>query len=303
MVQEKIVVICGPTAVGKTRVGVELARRFDGEIVSADSQQVWRHFDIGTAKPDVEEKSAVRHHLIDCVEPTEAFDAARFVNLADDAIADIARRGRLPFVVGGTGMYLRMLVHGVCEVPPRDEELRAELESEIASAGSGRLHEELAKVDPETAVKISPNDRTRIVRALEIYRLTGEPASKVRGEHDFGEHRYDALKIGLRIEREDLYRSIDARCERMMESGLVSETRRLLERYGGGAQPFAAVGYREALAQISGEVGREEGLALMKRNTRRFAKRQMTWFRADPAIRWFSPEDVEAISGEIEAFV
>jgi tRNA dimethylallyltransferase len=289
--------------VGKTRVGVEMAKRFEGEIVSADSQQAWRYFDIGTAKPDSDERSEVRHHLIDCLDPTEAFDAARFVSLADSAIEEIRGHGHMPFVVGGTGMYLRMLVHGVCDVPSRDEELRAELEGEISARGTEALHARLAEVDPESASWISTNDRTRIVRALEIHRLTGEPASRLRSEHNFCETRYDALKIGLAIEREDLYRRIGERCDRMVEAGLIDEVRRLLEEYGDGAQPFKAVGYREMLAHIKGEIGLEEGLALMKQSTRRFAKRQMTWFRADPAIRWFSPDDLEAISGEIEAFV
>ena len=172
MVQEKIVVICGPTAVGKTRVGVEIAKKFDGEVVSADSQQVWRHFDIGTAKPSPKERSEVRHHLIDCVKPQEIFDAAKFVSLADDAIADIAGRGRMPFVVGGTGMYIRMLVQGVCDAPPRDDDVRGELEAEIAERGIEHLHARLEGVDPKTAASISQNDRTRIVRALEIHQLT-----------------------------------------------------------------------------------------------------------------------------------
>jgi len=303
VVQEKIIIICGPTAVGKTRVGVELAKRFGGEIVSADSQQVWRGFDVGTAKPGGEERLAARHHLIDVADPSETFDAARFVRLADEAIADIASRGRLPFVVGGTGMYLRMLVHGVCEVPPRDGEFRAKLEAEIEEGGTAALHARLARIDPESAEAISENDRTRIVRALEINHLTGESASRLRGEHGFSEARYDALKIGLSIEREELYNRIDERCERMVGAGLVDEARRLLEKYDGDAQPFRAVGYREMLAHIRGETGLAEGVELMKQNTRRFAKRQMTWFRAEPGIRWFSPKDVDAISAQIEAFV
>jgi tRNA dimethylallyltransferase len=303
VVQEKIINICGPTAVGKTRVGIELAKRFGGEIVSADSQQVWRDFDIGTAKPSRQEMAEVRHHLVGVAEPTEIFDAGRFMELAGGAIEEITGGGRNPLVVGGTGMYIRMLLHGVCDTPPRDEEFRAELGREIEEHGLPKMHARLAEVDPETAGRISENDRTRIERALEIYQLTGEPASKLRSDHGFCEQRYDALKIGLSIEREELYRRINERCERMVGKGLVEEVRRLLERYGPGVQPFKAVGYREMLAHVMGEIGLDEGVALMKRNSRRFAKRQMTWFRSDHGIRWFSPEDVEAISGEVEAFV
>jgi len=303
VVQEKLIVICGPTAVGKTRLGIELARRFSGEIVSADSQQVWRGFDVGTAKPTSRERAEVRHHLIDVADPSERFDAARFVGLADSAIADISGRGRLPFVVGGTGMYIKMLIHGVCDVPPRDEGLRARLEDEVESLGTRRLHARLAKVDPGTAATISPNDRTRIVRALEIQELTGVPASRLRCEHGFSERRYDALKIGLHIDRGELYRRIDERCDRMVGAGLVGEARGLLDLFGESVQPFASVGYKEVLSHLRGAVDMDEALELMKRNTRRFAKRQMTWFGADPEIRWHSPDEIDAICADVSDFL
>lgn len=299
----KIVIICGPTAVGKTRVGIELAKRFAGEIVSADSQQVWRHFDIGTAKPDRNEMAEVRHHLVDIAEPTELFDASKFVQLADGAIGDISGAGKTPFVVGGTGMYIRMLLHGVCDAPPRDDELRAEIAREVEEHGLSYMHARLAEVDPETAERISENDSTRIERALEIYRLTGEPASKLRSEHDFGERRYDGLRIGLNVEREDLYRRINERCERMVERGLLDEAKDLLERYGPDVQPFKAVGYREMLAHVRGETGFDEALELVKQSSRRFAKRQLTWFRSDPEITWFDPGDVEGMAVVLEEFL
>jgi tRNA dimethylallyltransferase len=197
-----LVVICGPTAVGKTRVSIELAKRFDGEIVSADSQQVWRGMDIGTAKANLTERSEVRHHLIDVVDPDEHFDAAKFLELADAAIKDIASRGKKVFVVGGTGMYIRMLLNGLCEAPPADEEYRSELENEIEQVGTWPLHDRLREVDSQSAVDIHPNDRTRIIRALEIHQLTGIPASQFREKHGYSEKRYDARKIGLNIERE-----------------------------------------------------------------------------------------------------
>lgn len=296
---QKIIIICGPTAAGKTEVGIELARRFGGEIISSDSQQVWRGFDIGTAKASLEERAGVRHHLVDIVDPSEKFDAAMFVKMADEAISDITSRGRIPFIVGGTGMYIRMLERGLCDAPPQDKALRDELAMRIESEGIESLYDELAKVDLQSASTIHPNDRTRIIRALEIYELTGIPASQFREEHSFGERRYDALKIGLNIAREDLYRKIDARVDRMIAAGLVDEVKSLLERYDRGCQPFQAVGYKEIVACVNGEIPLDEAIRLTKRNSRRFAKRQFTWFRADTEIKWFEPADVEAIAFEV----
>jgi tRNA dimethylallyltransferase len=301
-VVQKIVIICGPTAVGKTHVGCMLAKRFGGEIVSADSQQVWRGFDVGTAKPNQRERALVRHHLIDAADPAERFDAARFIELADAAIEDIATRGRTTFVVGGTGMYVRMLLHGVCNAPPCDEEFRAELEEEIDDVGLPALYKRLTSIDPHTAEKISPNDHTRIVRALEIHRLTGMPAGKLRKEHGFTETRYSALKLGLKIPREELYARINERVDKMIRDGLVEETKRLLAKYGEHSQPFSAVGYSEILAHMKGELSFYDAVRLIKRNTRRLAKRQLTWFRADPEIRWFEPNNIECIAAEINGF-
>ncbi len=300
---QKIIIICGPTAVGKTQLSCELAKRFDGEIVSADSQLVWRGFDVGTAKPSPQERADIPHHLIDVADPAEHFDAARFVKLADAAISDITKRGRMPFVVGGTGMYIRMLLHGVCSAPPCDEKFRTELEDEIRGYGLPALHERLAKIDPDTAARISPNDHTRIVRALEIHHLAGEPASKLRDEHAFAEKRYKALKLGLNISREELYRRINDRVDGMIEGGLIDETRRLNDKYGECIQPFSAVGYSEILSHIKGRLSLDEAMRLTKQNTRRLAKRQLTWFRSDPEIKWFPPDNFEAICQEVEAFV
>lgn len=288
---QRIIIICGPTAVGKTRVAIELAQQFNGEIVSADSQQVWRGFDIGTAKPSESERAEVKHHLIDVADPIEHFDAAKFVELADRAIADIISRGRMPFVVGGTGMYLRMLVHGLCKVPPRDPDIRARLEREIVECGIEKLHTRLAEIDPASAAKIKSCDTTRIIRALEIYELTGMPASKIRKHHNFTENRYEAIKIGLNMDRVALYERIEKRVDQMIKNGLVDETCNLREKYGDEIQPFAAVGYKEIAAHLRGEISVDEAVRLIKQNTRRFAKRQLTWFRADSDIHWFSLND------------
>lgn len=300
---QKIIIICGPTASGKTPLAARLACRFGGEIVSADSQQVWRGFDIGSAKPDLMEQSSVPHYLIDVADPEEHFDAARFVELADKAIGGITARGKLPFVVGGTGMYLRMLVSGICSAPPRDESARAGLEMEADKRGVSYLHCELQKVDPDSAAVLHPNDRTRVIRALEVYRVAGIPASSFRKNHDFQERRYEALKIGLLVEREELYRRIDERVDHMIALGLVDEVRRLLSFHRDACQPFSAVGYREVVSYLKGETSLDEAIRLIKRNSRHLAKRQMTWFRSDQEVWWFSPVQIDKMISCIDSFL
>lgn len=299
---QKIIIICGPTAVGKTRLSIELAKRFDAEIVSADSQQVWRGMDIGTAKANLTERSDVTHHLIDIADPNEHFDAARFVELADRAIEDIAARGRRIFVVGGTGMYLRMLVHGLCDAPPQDPQIRGQIEAEVKVKGLQELHNRLMEVDPESALAIHPNDRTRIVRALEIYERTGTPASEFRKMHGYASVRYVALKIGLTIDRGELYRRIDERIDTMLKAGLLDEVRRIVATYGPDVQALTAVGYREFVRHLQGELSLDEAAQLVKRNSRHFAKRQLTWFCADDEIHWFHPDEIGELTTNIESF-
>lgn len=286
MVQE-IVVICGPTAAGKTQIGIELAKKFDGEIISADSQQVWKGFDIGTAKADLSDRKAVRHHLIDIVGPGDHFDAASFVKYADSAIADIRKRKNRVFVVGGTGLYIKMLLCGICDAPPQDAQYRRELCRMIEEKGVNFLHEMLSKVDLEGASSLHPNDKTRIIRALEIFHITGKSSSNFYREHNFKNGRYDALKIGINCDRETLYRRIDERVDRMFKEGLVEEVKSLLKIYSEDAQPFLAVGYKEVLSHVKGEIDLDRAIYLTKRNSRHFAKRQLTWFRADDEIKWF----------------
>ncbi len=299
LTMKKIIIICGPTASGKSALALSLAKKFSGEIISADSQQVWRGFDIGTAKPTEDELREVPHHLIDICDPPQRFDAEKFLRRADAAIEEISSRGMIPFVVGGTGMYLRMLEFGICDAPESDPELRAELESRAKVEGLAALHEELESVDPQSASSIHPNDKTRIIRALEIFHLTGSPASELRCGHEFSSRRYDALKVGLEIEREELYRRIDARVDSMMAAGLLEEVRALLDKYDSAAQPFSAVGYKELVSHLAGEVSLDEAIRLIKRNSRRYAKRQMTWFRADLEIKWFEPLEISLIESEV----
>ena len=284
-----LTVIAGPTASGKTELAVRLALEHGGEIVSADSQQVYRHFDIGTAKPSREELSAVPHHLISSVEPLELFSAAEYQRRADAAIADIASRGRRVFVVGGTGMYLRILLHGLVEAPGAAPELRAELEALAATAGREAVHRRLAEVDPETAAKLPVNDLVRIIRALEIHHQTGRPASAFRREHAFAEARHPFRLYVLAPPREELYRRIEARTAAMFQQGLVDEVRGLIARGYAEAASMRSVGYAQAKAVVEGGLSLEQASRQAAQETRRYAKRQLTWFRKEPEALFLEP--------------
>jgi tRNA dimethylallyltransferase len=288
-----LTVIAGPTASGKTALAIRLAQRTGAEIVSADSQQVYRHFDIGTAKPSAEELAAVPHHLISVVDPLEPFSAARFQALADQAIAQIRARGRKVIVVGGTGMYLRILLHGVVAAPPAEPLLRARLEEEGQALGWPALHQRLAQIDPESAARIQPADRVRIVRALEIHALTGRPASAWRGEHGFTQERHPFQLFVLDPPREALNQAIDARARALFDRGLLEEVEGLVARGYAEAAPMRSVGYKEALAVVRGALTREEAIRLVARDTRHYAKRQRTWFRKEPAARFLAPPYAE----------
>lgn len=291
-----LTVIAGPTASGKTAIAIELARRQGGEIVSADSQQVYRYFDIGTAKPSAEELAAVPHHLISVVEPLEPFSAAEYQRRADAAIEDITSRGRPVFVVGGTGMYLRILLHGLVEAPGADPELRAELEALAAAEGREAVHRKLAEVDPETAAKLPPKDLVRTIRALEIHKQTGKPASEFRKEHAFAADRYPFRMHVLSPPREDLYRSIDARTAAMFQRGLVDEVRELIARGYAEAAPMRSVGYVQAKAVVDGMLTVEEAIQQTAQETRRYAKRQLTWFRKEAGASFVEPPyDADAL--------
>jgi tRNA dimethylallyltransferase len=277
----RLTVIAGPTASGKSSLALRLAERVGGELVSADSQQVYRHFDIGTAKPTTDELARVPHHLISVVDPLQPFSAARYQALADAAIADIAARGKRVIVVGGTGLYLRVLLHGVVEAPPGDPSLRRTLEAEAEAEREGRtaLHARLAAVDPASAARIPPNDRVRLVRALEIHALTGTPASVWRSEHAFAPDRYPFDLWVLAPEREALYRAINERTQAMFDHGLLDEVRSLVARGFGEAPVMKSVGYREARQALDGELPIEEAVRQAAQATRHYAKRQLTWFK------------------------
>jgi tRNA dimethylallyltransferase len=296
----RVVCIVGPTASGKTALALELADRLGGEIVSADSRQIYRGLDVGTAKPTPAERVRVPHHCLDLVDPGESFDVARFRTAAAGAIAAIAARGHVPLVVGGTGLYVRALLRGLCPAPPRAPALRAELEAAVAAEGSAALHRRLATLDPAAAARVAPRDRVRIVRALEVALASGVPLSRWQAEHRFAERPYDALVIGLARPTAELDARIAARAHAMVAAGFLDEVRTLADR----GLVVDAVGYREMLACVDGGTDVATAVAATVRATRRFAKRQRTWFRREPDVVWHHPEaDVDAIVAATTAFV
>lgn len=306
MVQEdlkKIVIVCGPTGVGKSDVAVELAKRFNGEIVNADSQQVYRGLNIGTAKLNESQREGIPHHVVDVVDPSHSFDAAKYVVMADRAIHDICSRKKNVFIVGGTGMYIRMLVEGVCKAPPRYPKIREELEKVIEEKGLGYLHDQLKKVDPVTAKVVHPNDRTRIIRAIEICEVTGVPVSQFYAEHRFAGKRYNVLKIGIKLDRKNLHDKLNARVDDMLKKGWKKEVETLLKSYSAHCQAFSAIGYKEMASYVAGRLPLETAASLIKRHSRQYAKRQLTWFRADKEIMWFEPRDMDSISHNVETFL
>lgn len=286
-IRPKLLVICGPTASGKSELALRLAHELDAEIINADSMQVYLGMDIGTAKPTHEERGEISHHLIDIVNPDQLFSAANFADAADAAIMDITGRGKRVIVVGGTGLYIRAMLKGLVESPSGAGEIRRALQEEARDQGNEAMLEKLRLVDPELAARIHPNNLVRIIRALEVYRLTGITLSHYQQEHGFAAQRYESLQIGIRVERQELYKRIEARVDRMLAEGLLEEVRHLLTSgYGPESKAMRAIGYKEATACLSGEYSQEEAARLIKRDTRRYAKRQLTWFNADPTIIW-----------------
>jgi len=292
----RILVVCGPTASGKTRLAIELALQLDAEIIGADSRQVYRHMDIGTAKPSAEERRRVRHHLIDVVDPDQPFDVADWRALAQSALADTTARGRVVIVCGGTGLYLRSLLKGLFTGPPADEALRRSLEAEEARE-KGALHARLSVVDPASAARIHPNDVLRLVRALEVYERSGEPLSVWHERHGLAERPFEALALEVLRPPEELQARIDARALAMVKAGIVEEVRRLGEIYDLDAKAFSAIGYREAIACLRGHLPVEDLPVAISRATRAYAKRQRVWLRGQMSTEPVDARDVkEALS-------
>lgn len=276
-----LIVILGPTASGKTALSLEIAKRFNGEIISADSRQVYRGMDIGTDKIPFEKREGVAHHLIDVAEPDERFTVADFKRLADEAIREIAERGTVPMLVGGTGLYLRAVTENF-SIPPESPQLRARLEQELKKDGAKVLHNRLKKLDPDSGAKISPKNIPYLIRALEINELTGKPKSANRNPSQFA-----VLKLGLGRPREELFARIEERVDTQMKNGLIEETRELLRRYAPALASMQSLGYKEIAQFIQGKMSFEEVANLLKKNTRDFAKRQITWWKREPDIKCF----------------
>ncbi len=299
----KIVVLGGPTGVGKTRLSLALAAAFGAHIINADSMQIYRYMDIGTAKPTPEEQAAAPHHLIDIVDPDQEFNAADYLRAARPLIDGLHAEQVPSVVVGGTGLYLRSLLKGLFEGPGQDPALRERLKEEARVKGREALHARLASLDPDSAARLHPHDLVRIVRALEVLEVTGRPISAFQTEHALAERPYEVLFYCLNLPRQELYERIELRTAVMLEQGLIEETAALLERgYSPDLKPLQAIGYKEAVAQLQGRLTRQEAAAEIAKQTRRFAKRQLTWFRGQPEAVWRSPADVDVVLREAEEF-
>ena len=302
--KSKIVVVCGPTAIGKTTVGIELAEKFGSEIISADSMQIYKRMDIGTAKPTPEEVARVSHHLIDVVEPDKPFDAVQYSKMAREIIRAFHNQGKIPFVVGGTGLYIKALLHGLYPSQTIDPAVRERLKTEADKFGSGSMHARLNEIDPETAARLHPNDTYRILRALETVETTGQPISQHHREHGFSDTPYNSLKIGLHMERQQLYERINLRVDIMLANGLVDEVKRLLDMgYSRELKSMQSIGYHHMVEYIQNRLEWDEAVRTLKRDTRRFAKRQFTWFRADPDIIWKEPQQLDEMITITRSFI
>lgn len=300
----KLLVILGPTAAGKSELGIEIARRIGGEIVNADSLQVYRYLDIGTAKPSRDQRERVHHHLIDIVGPDEEFNAGVYRDAARRVIETLHRHSAKIVVVGGTYLYVRVLLYGIIGGIPTDKKIRDNIKSLKSTLGVHYLYEKLKLLDPKAACRIHRNDYVRIERALEVYDLTGEKISELQEKHGFKENDYMVMKIGLSEDRKVLKNKIDERVDNMLEKGLVDEVKKLRGMgLGRGLKPMQSIGYKQVNQYLDGEVTLDGAIKLIKRDTKRLAKRQMTWLRSDKDITWYHlPDDLERVITEVENF-
>jgi len=299
-----MVVIVGPTAVGKSRIAVEVAKAFETEVLTADSRQVYRGMDVGTDKPVPEERQGVPHRLIDLVHPDESFNVGLYRRQAIDEIERLYRSCRIPLVVGGTGLYVRILLKGLCDAPQTDPIVRASLWREAEGQGYDRLYARLVDVDPVTAARLHPRDESKVIRALEVYQLSGRRMSEFQQEHGFAERPFSALIIGLNRDRDALYRRIEERIDWQLAHGLIEETRQLLAQgYQRTSAAMKGLGYRQVAEYLAGEYDVAEMVRRFKRDTRHFSKRQMTWFRKEPGIQWLTIEESESVQQTSERVI
>jgi tRNA dimethylallyltransferase len=301
----KVIIIQGPTGVGKTDIALSLAMQYPLEIVNADSMQVYRLLDVGTSKPTSAQQEAVPHHLFSIIDPNEQFSAAQFKERAREVIAQIASRGFVPLLVGGTGLYIRALTKGLFTAPEVDRKLRSDLQQMAEQEGKQALYAILQEKDPEAASKINPNDTYRIIRALEILYQTGTPLSVHHRTHRFQEQPYEVLKIGLYRNRKELYQKIEERVDRMLDAGLLEEVKSVLKMgYPPQLKALQSIGYKQMMLYINGQISWEEAVAQMKKETKRLAKRQLTWFRHDPEIAWIKLlENRHEVSPKVKNFL
>ncbi len=289
-----LVAIVGPTAVGKSHIAVLVAKALGTEVLTADSRQVYRGMDIGTDKPSAGERQGVPHRLIDLVDPDQPFNTGEFRRHAVAEITRLHHEGKVPLLVGGTGLYVRTVLRGLWEGPPADWEFRRRLARDADANGADWLYRQLVQVDPESASRLHPNDHAKVIRALEVFHLLGRPLSEEHKRHAFADRPFAPLLIGLTRERPSLYRRVDDRVELELAKGLVEETRSLMSKgYGRDLGSMKGLGYKQMAGYLAGDYDYEEAVRRLKRDTRHFAKRQLTWFRKEPGMMWLSIEDTE----------
>lgn len=302
-VTQKLLVIIGPTAVGKTKLSIELAKRFNGEIISGDSMQIYRGMDIGTAKIKPEEMEGIPHHLIDIKEPWEQFSVAEFQQLVREKITEIQSRGHLPMIVGGTGLYIQSVIYDYqFSEAPADESCRLMLEQKAKEIGKEALHRELMSIDPKSASQIHPNNVRRVIRALEIYYRTGKTMSDTQ-QSQRTDLLYQTALVGLTMDREKLYQRINDRVDLMIKEGLLEEVTKLYEQGLRGCQSIQAIGYKEIYEYLDGKVSFMEAIENLKKNSRHYAKRQLTWFRNKMDIQWFNMTDMRDFTKKLTGII
>ena len=300
MDKPKVIVICGPTASGKTALSIELAKKINGEIISSDSMQIYKYMDIGTAKTTQEEMQGIKHYLLDFVEPSKRYSVAEFKKDAEKAIEEILQKGKTPIIVGGTGLYVDSLIYGIeYQTIEFDEQYRKQLEERVEKEGLETLYNEAKKIDPQAIEKISLNDKKRILRILEIYKATGKNKTEQEIESRKNGVKYDYKVFAINMDREKLYERINKRVDIMIENGLIEEVEKLLEKYKEFPTAMQGLGYKEVVEYLQGKVSEEEMIENIKRETRRYAKRQLTWFRKNKQTIWIEPCDIQKILNEI----